>query len=311
MAPPHFFQTFHTGKKHMKKRVFLTFLLIFACVPAAASDAPMTIFVSIPPQKYFVNAIAGGRAAVSVMVRPGASPADYEPSPSQMAALAETKIYFTVGVPFEDPWLEKFTEVNPDLKVVHTEAGIKKRPISRYSDFLGGAPDSAAQGHRHGILDPHIWLSPPLVEIQARHIKDGLAAADPEHRSLYEANYENFIRSVKDLDARIRAEFKNLPNRYFLVFHPSWGYFADAYDLRQVAVEEEGKDPKARHVAQIVEMARKYKITTIFVQPQFSSKFAAVVAREIGGELVEADPLAEDWRENLLRVAGKMKKALR
>lgn len=297
----------------MKTRIWVIFLLILFCRPVAAVDAPLGVFVSIPPQKYFVNAIAGDRADISVMVRPGASPEDYEPSPSQMAALAGAKIYFTAGVPFEGAWLDRFSAVNPDLRVVHTEEGIKKKPISRYSPFNTGGPDSAGRRHGHGreILDPHIWLSPPLVEIQSEHIKEAFAAADPAHRAEYEANYRKFIGDIRDLDRSIKATLSNLTNRHFLVFHPSWGYFADTYGLVQVAIEYEGKDPKARHVAQIIEYARKHKITTIFVQPQFSRKLARVIAREIGGRVVEADPLAEDWPENLLSVAAKMKNALR
>jgi zinc transport system substrate-binding protein len=288
--------------------LLLTAAAVFLAVvhggaPAApASDDKLNIFVSIPPQAYFVKKIGGQHAEISVMVEPRQSPASYEPSPRQMVKLARADLYFAIGVPFEAAWLSRFRSANPDMKIIHTEAGVEKKPIDRH-----GKGQGAHGSHEAGIQDPHIWLSPPLVMIQARHILDGLISADPDHRADYESGYLRFIRSLAELDLRLMKQLAGIENQRFMVFHPSWGYFADAYGLRQIPIEIEGKEPKAKEVQELIEAARANGIDAIFVQPQFSTRQAGIIADEIGGRLVVADPLAEEWAENLESIAAAIK----
>ena len=165
--------------------------------------------------------------------------------------------------------------------------------------------------HDHGILDPHIWLSPPLVKIQARNILTALQEIDPAHRTLYEAHYHQFLARIDDLDAQLKRNFTGKEGLHFIVFHPAWGYFAHAYGLKQVPIEIEGKAPKPARLKELITHAREKEIRVIFVQPQFSTKSAEIVAREIGGQVALTDPMAEDWMANLYEVAEKFKKSLR
>jgi zinc transport system substrate-binding protein len=166
--------------------------------------------------------------------------------------------------------------------------------------------------HDHASGDPHVWLSPPLVMLQARNILQPLTEVDPEGRDHYERNYKVFIDEIVDLDAELMATFAQSGGlRTFMVFHPSWGYFAAAYGLTQVGVESEGKEPKPRELRDLIEFARKKDIAAIFVQPQYSRKSAEAIAREIGAQVAVADPLAADWAQNLRAVAGQFKKALK
>jgi zinc transport system substrate-binding protein len=278
-------------------------LLLTTALPAAAGPSA---FVSIQPQKYFVERIGGDAVDVKVMVAPGAHPAVYEPSPRQMAALSRADLYFAAGVPFEDAWLKKIRAANPDLKIVHTDAWIQKQPIDR------NGSTEADHGHDHGNKDPHIWLSPPLVMIQARHILAALSRTDPENADTYEANGQKFISELAQLDTRLRQMFaQHSGGRRFLVFHPSWSYFADAYGLEQIPVEISGKAPKAAELQRLITLARKNDIQTVLIQPQVSSKSAETIARAIDGQVVSADPLAENWPENLVEVAGKILEAAR
>jgi len=271
----------------------------------AAASPKMTIFVSIAPQKYFVQKICKKFADVQVMVPPGDSPATYEPKPRQMAAISTTRIYFSIGVPFEKTWLKKIAALNPDMAVVPTDRGIKKQPMAVYHHH-----EDEKQPDR-GTLDPHIWLSPPLVMIQARTILEALQETDPTHRSVYEHNYKAFMSQLSDLDAELRTIFTSTSGQQFMVFHPSWGYFAHAYGIKQVPVEIEGKEPKPAQLRELIEHARKDGIKFVFVQPQFSARSAKLIAREISGQVVFADPLAADWAGNLLDVARKFESALR
>lgn len=284
------------------------FLLI--CGGHAQAGNKVAVFVSIPPQKYFLHQIGNQRVDVQVMVQPGVSPATYEPKPKQMAAISKTHIYFAIGVPFEKIWLGKISAANPDMQVVHTDHGIQKIPMAANHTESERHLEKDKQDH-HGELDPHIWLSPTLIMTQARTILNALVEIDPDHRAVYEANTKVFVSKLAALDADLKNTFAGKQGFQFMVFHPSWGYFARSYGLQQVPVEIEGKNPKPAQLKALIEHAKKKHINIIFVQPQFSSRSAKLVAKEIGGQVIFADPLAADWSDNLREVAQKFKMALR
>jgi zinc transport system substrate-binding protein len=269
----------------------------------------LQVFVSILPQKFFVEQIGKDLVDVHVMVEPGASPETYEPKPRQMVALSKARLYFAVGVPFEKAWLQRIAASNPRMGIVHTERGIQKMPMAVDAHVQG--KDHKGEHDDHGVLDPHIWLSPPLVIMQARNILVALQEVDAAHHAIYEAKYKAFIDKVVDLDEELMNIFAGKRGLQFMVFHPAWGYFADAYGLKQIPIEIEGKEPTPAELKELIENALKSQIKVVFVQPQFSSKSAEQVAREIGGQVAFADPLALNWDENLREVAAKFKASLK
>jgi zinc transport system substrate-binding protein len=275
---------------------------------AFAGAEPLRVAVSILPQTYFVKKIGGDFVSITVLVPPGANPATYEPKPTQMVSISTSKVYFAIGVPFEKAWLPKFSSVNPSMRIVHTDAGIRKIPMrSHHHD----ADEHEKESHDGGTLDPHIWLSPPLVKIQAEHILNGLKQSDPIHAAIFETNYQRFSEEIDRLNTDLHQLFSDLGHVRFLVFHPSWGYFAEAYGLEQIPIEFEGKDPKPAALQALIKEATSDGIKVIFVQPQFSTRSAETIANAIGGEVMIADPLAADWEENLRRQAVKIKSALK
>ena len=280
-------------------------------LPVVSAEDRLKVAVSILPQKYFVEKIGGDRAEISVMVLPGSSPATYEPKPRQMANLAKAAIYFAVGVPFETVWLEKFKTMNPKMTVVPTQAGIEKISMKAHVHDSHETEIHSEHAAPSGIKDPHVWLSPPLVMLQARNILNGFIEVDPKHKASYEANYKEFIGEVANLDIRLINQFQGtVRSKGFMVYHPSWGYFARAYGLKQIPIEMEGKDPTAKGIRELVDMARTNGIKVIFVQPQFSTRSADTIAKSIDGSVMVADPLAENWAENLLKVAKAFKSTL-
>ena len=303
--------------KHFMKSIIyaLTVIYIFAG-PALAVD-PLSVFVSISPQRYFVQQIGKDLVDVQVLVEPGADPHTYEPKPRQMAALSKAALYFAVGIEFETARLDKLAAINPHMRVVHTDHGIMKLPMERHShheESGGHMEDHGASeilDNDHEGRDPHIWLSPPLVMLQTRSILTALQAADPSHRSDYETNYRAFILEILELDAHLRYSFDGLDGASFMVFHPSWGTFAHTYGLNQVPIEIEGKSPKPAQLRELIEHARAEGIKVVFVQPQFSSKSADQIAKAIGGRVAVVDPMAEDWATNLRRAAEEFKHALK
>jgi zinc transport system substrate-binding protein len=330
--------------------VVLLAVLIVAVQPSVAAHAASSVsaVVSIAPQRTFVEKIAGERVGVQVMVAPGASPATYEPSPRQMAGLADADVYFAIGVPYERAWLPRFAEANPAMRIVHTDDGIDKVPMADHGHHDHGdhghghghgeehakeADHGHGHGHGHaeeahgngedhghhdhgdhghgGFLDPHIWLSPPLVKQQAAAIRDGLAAVDPAGSAVYEAGYQAFAAEIDALDSEIEVLLDGLEGRRFMVFHPSWGYFAREYGLEQIAIEAAGKEPGPRELARFIDKAREAEIEVIFIQPQFSRQAAETIGREAGARVETLDPLAEDWAANLRRVARTLALELR
>ena len=267
--------------------------------PSSNTRKSIKVFVSIPPQAYFLESVGGERVDVSVLVGPGYSPATYEPTPRQMAELSRAKVYFRIGVPFENVWIERIIKANPNMKVVDTRRGIELLPMKahRYGD------DEDHHHHGKSLKDPHIWTSPRLVKIQARNICDALIGEDPAHTAYYEDNLKAFHIDLDKLDRKITEILKDLKTPRFMAFHPAWGYFAHDYGLEEIPIEVEGKEPGARALADLIKRVNQEGIKVVFVQAQFSTKNAETVARAIGGRIVRIDPLAKDFLKNMMKIA--------
>ncbi|MEW5772397.1 MAG: zinc ABC transporter substrate-binding protein [Thermodesulfobacteriota bacterium] len=287
----------------MRLRSLLLLLGVLAWLaPALAASAadPLTVAVTIAPQEYFLKKVGGGRVQPLLLVPAGADPHVYEPRPGQMKSLARAAAWLTTGLEMEEAWSARFRAVNPGMKVAATDAGIAKLTMAGRGHEGDG---HAGDGGRHELPDPHVWLSPSLAKVQAAAMRDALSALDPAGAAEYAANAEEFAAECDALAREVMTLLTDLPSRTFLVFHPSWGYFARDFGLAQLSIEAEGKEPSPRELARLVDQAREHGIRAIFVAPQFSRRTAGVVARELGAGLVEADPLAPDWADNLRRVA--------
>lgn len=275
----------------------------------AAADGPIEVFAGIPPVAYIVERIGGEYVTVNVMVREGQEPHTFEPAPRQMMNLAGARIYFKVGMPFEARLVEKVTGGGARLKVVDISEGVPKVAIDAHG---AEGPASHAHGDAGGgaDLDPHIWLSPPLVKIQAENIRDALIEIDPGHADEYRANCADLAADLETVHESVRGMLEPFEGRAIYVFHPAFGYFADAYGLRQVAVETGGKSPTPRTLAKLIDEARADGVKAIFVQPQFDAKSAEAVAVAIGGDLVTLNDLPRDVLSNFMDMAAKIQKAL-
>lgn len=306
---------------HTKTPILIFFSILCGLLTRAWAAERIPVFVSIAPQAYFVQQIGKDRVDVQVLVDAGADPHTYEPKPQQMVALSRARLYFAVGIELEKAKLKKITAMNPQMRVIHTDHGIMKLPMATHAhsdhDDHHGKPreveieHSRSDGYRQEGRDPHIWLSPPLVMLQARSILTALQAVDPAHGLVYENNYRAFILEIVKLDADLRAAFDGLKGSSFMVFHPSWGTFAHTYGLKQVPIEIEGKRPKPAQLKELIAHARANQIKVVFVQPQFSAKSARQIAKAIDGRVAAVDPLAGDWATNLRRTAEEFKHAFK
>jgi zinc transport system substrate-binding protein len=286
--------------------------LAFGCsapeVDTGADGTRPGVFVSIPPQKFFVERIAGDLVAVDVLLPPGQSPATYEPTPRQMSRLSNAALLFRVGVPFEERLMRKITDTMPELEVVDTREGIELRRMAGGHDQ--GHLQHDDHTHQPGAPDPHCWLDPRLAMVQARTMHDALTRLLPGDTAALGQGLERLTANLQETDRRVALALEPLRGRSIYVFHPAYGYLTDAYGLTQVAVELEGKEPSAKELAGLIARARRDGVETIFYQPQFSRSSADTLAREIGGVAVELDPLAENYLENLERMAAAINEAL-
>jgi len=281
----------------MKKIILL--LILFSSYIFSNINA----VVSILPEKTFVKAIGGDKVKISLMVLPGNSPHTYEPKPSQMKEIAKADLYFAIGVEFENVWLPKFRSLNEKMQVVDLTQGITKLSMQAHEHHEEHAHHEHDEMGYSG-LDPHVWTSPANVKIIAKNIYDALAKADPENQAYYKERLKEFVAKIEDTDREIRTLLKDTPKgTKFMVFHPSWGYFAHEYGLIQLPVEVEGKSPKPRELIALIKEAKADRIKAIFTQPEFSDAAAQTMAKELHIKVIKVSPLSENWSQNLLNIA--------
>ncbi|WP_300671423.1 zinc ABC transporter substrate-binding protein [Desulfoluna sp.] len=302
----------------MRKRVISAWVgLVFlmgVTLNAGAEEVRVKAFVSIPPQQAFLERIGGDRVEVRVLLTPGESPAMYRPKPSKVARLAASDLFFRIGLPYETLLISKIKSMAGDLTVVDTRKGVALLSMGEHSH---GEASEHTKGRGHGEdigndegMDPHIWLDPMRVVAMAGTMRDALVAADPEGRLIYEAGSESLIRELVALHQTLSAALAPLAGETLYVFHPAFGYFADAYGLVQKAVEVEGKSPKGRALTRYIAQARAEGVRVIFVQPQFDRNAADKVAAAVGGVVVPLDPLAPHYFKNLRSMAEVVAKRL-
>ena len=271
---------------------------------------PIPIFVSIGPHLDFSRQIGGDRISAQLLLPPGKSPATYTPTPQQIQALSRAKLFFKVGLPFEKVLLAKIKALPKHPQIIDIQAGItlQPMPIGRHNELL----DNSHNNHQHQQtdLDPHSWLDPRLALKQATTIATALSHIDPAGEGIYSGNLNILKEKLKVLHSNIADSLEPFAGSIIFVYHPAFAYFARAYKLHQMAVELEGKRPKAKELAEFIKHARKKKVRVIFVQPQFDQKSALKIADALNCAVIPLDPLAQDYCDNLNHIAETIRKSL-
>ena len=284
----------------MKAKIIFGLLFV-----SSFAFAKVNVVVSVVPQKSFVEAIGGENVKVDVMVAPGSSPHSYEPKPSQMKNINNAQIYFTIGVEFENAWLNRFASQNKNMKIVDSSKNVKRIIMKEHSH----KEEKVQSGHKHTGLDPHIWTNPMNIKIIGKNILDSLVALDSPNRQAYETNYKKFVANVDATDKQIKEILKNTKRgTKFMVFHPAWGYFANQYGLEQLSIEVEGKEPKPKELARIFKEAKEENVKAIFAQPEFSDKSAQIIANTLNIKVIKESPLNSDWSNSLIGMAQAISK---
>lgn len=274
----------------MNKAIFSLLIAGFlsACSPQPASQEK-TLYVSILPMRSLVKEIVGEDFRIEVLVPPGASPETFEPTPRQFIGLNEAQLVFNVGLlEFETALLDK---IEDRTKIVDLSRGIVR--------IEGSCAHAGRNGsdHAHGV-DPHVWTSPRALQRMAENAYEAIHARWPDSAK-YTANHARLQEELRQLDLRTAEKIARSGIRYFIIYHPALTYYARDYGLRQEAVETDGKEPSAKRLTALIRQARKDGIGRILYQSQFPVSVVETIARDIGAECAEIDPLREDAIANI------------
>ncbi len=272
--------------------IIIISVFLFAGVPLKkanlgliSKEEKIGVVVSILPLAEFVEQVGKDKVEVTVIVPPGADPHLFELTPVQLKKISQAQLYVEVGsgLNFELTWMDKIKLIYKDMLICNSSIGITL--VDK---------------------DPHIWLSPRNAKTMVENISEALIKIDPLSQKYFKKNSIEYINKLDILDKEIKARLEGVKNRRFISYHPAWGYFAKEYDLIQIAIENEGKEPSAASLAHIIDQTRAFNISIILVSPQFNIKSAEVVAKEVGAQIIIADPLSMDYINNLRKLVEEI-----
>lgn len=288
---------------------FVLVLGLSACGGDKNDNEKPIVAVTIVPQATFVEAIAGDLVEVITIIPPGSSPASYEPTPKQMVDISDAIAYFTIGVPAEEGNI--LPQTSEDLNIVDLVDAVN----DVYPDLMFEEDEheddheedheedhEGEDGHDHSGRDPHIWLSLKRVKVMVAEIKDELIRLDPDNEATYIENYNAYIAEITDVQEQAAALLASKTVRSFIVYHPSWGYLADDFDLEMIALEEDGSEASASRIQEVIDFALENNIDTVFFQSQIHSSQVESLVDELNADQIEMNPLASNYLENYLQV---------
>ena len=279
-------------------------LLLLVLIPVAiafAGDEHITVAVSLQPYSTIVKMVGGARVNVVTLMPPGADPHNYEPKPATIKAFSLAQIYFTDSSGLDKVWMPRFLAANKKVKVIDISKNIKWLKLEHDGFDL--------HEHHDEDIDPHIWTSPARIKFLAINIFEALKNIDPEHDYYYSALLQRALDMLSNLERELNEAVIYMPvkSRSFIVFHPSYGYLANDYKLKQYAIEVNGKEPKPKDLSKLIQIGRKNNVKLVFVQPQFSKRAATTVAKDLGATIVETDPLSADVVGNIRKFIEALK----
>jgi zinc transport system substrate-binding protein len=283
----------------MKKLIYiLTLFILSACGNTTQKSEKPILTVTLEPLRYFTEAIAGDNYEVVSMVPKGSSPESYDPTPQQLVNLSKSQAYLRIGyIGFEQAWMKKLEANCPNMKIYDTSKGI---------DLIRDKGHWHGEHFHEGGVEPHVWNSTQNALIIADNIYQALCELDSTHQEDYQKRLDVLKQTIRQTDANIRTLLENADST-FLIYHPALSYFARDYGLKQVSIEEGGKEPSPAQLKALIETCRNENVHTIFVQQEFDQRNAQLIAHELGVNIVSINPLSYDWVKEMIRIAEALK----
>lgn len=260
-----------------------------SCVGTSKTNKRM-ITVTIEPLRYFTEQIAGNKFDVATMVPNGSSPETYEPTAKQMVKLSGSDLYIKVGnIGFERTWMKKLESNAPHTIIINSSEGI------------------ILQKNRNGIPDPHVWMSTSNAKIIVRNIYRALAEIDSKDSIYFKSNLTKLLEKIEITNINVRESISKNKTLTFLIYHPALTYFARDYGLKQIAIEEEGREPSAAQLQQTISTAKQKRVKVLFVQKEFTNRNTEIVEEGTNAKKVEINPLSYNWNKEMEDIAKKLK----
>ena len=279
-------------------------LILMACGDKRADER--IVSVTIEPQRYFAEKIAGDKFKINCVVPAGQSPETYDPTPRQMVQIGQSEAYLQIGyIGFEQVWMQKIRENNPDLTIFDVSKGMQFVKETEEGDHRHeGHEADSGHHHRHaGGIDPHIWSSVEGARVVAWNTLNAFIELDKENTEYYWKNYNDLLAEIDKTEAEIKRLLDPLNDRTFIIYHPALTYFAAEFELVQLCIEMEGKEPSPAQLKQLVMTAREHRAKVVFIQQEFDQKNAELIAEETGCRLVKINPLDYHWNTELIHIA--------
>lgn len=287
------------------KRIHCWIYLLLAIVGLSACQGKKeggtrTISVTIEPQRYFAEKIAGDLFQINCVTPAGQSPETYDPTPQQMVQISQSQAYFRIGeIGFEQAWMKNLQSQNPDMVVFDLSEGMELIKNEEEAHEEG----EAHPHHHHGSVDPHIWTSISGARVIAQNTYQAFIKLDPENQEIYRAGYQRLIEEIDSTEAEMKQLLQPLAGTAFIIYHPALTYFAREFGLKQLCIELDGKEPSPAQLKQLLETATQSGAKVVFVQQEFDQKNAELIAKETGCRLVTINPLSYNWHDEMIRLA--------
>ena len=281
--------------------LFLIALFTLSCGTKKA-EKERIISVTIEPQRYFVEKIAGNLFKIHCVTPAGQSPETYDPTPQQMVQIGKSMAYFRIGeIGFERAWMKNLSEQNPDMKVFNLSKGMKM--IKNHEEHVRHDHDGHHHHHHHGLVDPHIWTSIEGAKTIAKNILDAVVELDPNNQSIYQNNYQALSKEIEKTEVTLKNLLEPLRGTSFIIYHPALTYFAHEFGLNQLCIELDGKEPSPAQLKKLVDTAQESKAKVVFIQKEFDQKNAELIAKETGCKLEQINPLDYNWSDAMIHLA--------
>lgn len=296
-------------RNKMKQIILLIVLLIAICGLSGCSqkqNAKRRITVTIEPQRYFAEQIAGDKFEIISMVKAGSNPESYDPSPQQMVSLGDSEAYFKIGyIGFELAWMDNLIKNNPHLKIFDLSNGFELIESDAHTNC-----EDAAHNHesdrKYAAVDPHIWSSISGAKTVSLNILKALISLDPTNESYYTANYNVLLQEITATEQVLTEKLDSLPSRTFIIYHPALTYLAQEFNLSQLCIEMDGKEPSPALLKELIETTHTNQTRVVFIQEEFDRKNAELIAKETQCQLIQINPLSYDWHDELIRIANAL-----
>lgn len=289
----------------MNNRIITCFIILSLIVTGCrntekSKNEKTTITVSIEPQRYFVEQIAGDKIDVKTLVPQGAKPETYDMTPAQLVQLSKSQAYFMMGfIGFERSWVSKYSDEHPHTNIINMSEGIK--PIVTDHDTCGDGIETFA----NEFIEPHTWMSVKNAKLIYKNVLQGLILVDQENKDYYTNRYDSIMEDLNRFDKSIAVELQKADTA-FMIYHPALTYFARDYNLTQISIENEGKEPSPKELSNIIKDSKKMGISIIFIQPEFDPRNAKTIAEETDSKLVTFNPLSYNWKNEIMKVVNAL-----